>query len=239
MGNTLINRWKKWQLVGRLLFVVAGFFVLAACAKPPVAELTETRRIVAHVYASGAPRFAADLYQLASESLQLAETQVANAEYQAAEASLALAQTYSNQAMVLIVQRKLEVALEQQRVELEKQRITAEKEHAELLKKQQIEQARKPMPKKEPLAVPAKVEPAKPALVDQVEVFPAENLLMIAARPEVYNDGLLWPLIYKANRDQIKDPKEIFPGQKLLIPRDKGLDEMEAARREAEELRLF
>jgi nucleoid-associated protein YgaU len=34
----------------------------------------------------------------------------------------------------------------------------------------------------------------------------------------VYRDARLWPLIYIANRDQIKDPDLIFPGQKFKIP---------------------
>ncbi len=34
----------------------------------------------------------------------------------------------------------------------------------------------------------------------------------------VYKNSRLWPLIYKANRDQIKDPDLIFPGQRFLIP---------------------
>lgn len=35
---------------------------------------------------------------------------------------------------------------------------------------------------------------------------------------KVYNDASLWPLIYVANRDQIKNPDLIFPGQKFKIP---------------------
>lgn len=35
---------------------------------------------------------------------------------------------------------------------------------------------------------------------------------------KVYNDARLWPAIYLANRDQIKDPDLIFPGQKFIIP---------------------
>lgn len=35
---------------------------------------------------------------------------------------------------------------------------------------------------------------------------------------KLYNDASLWPAIYLANRDQIKDPDLIFPGQKLKIP---------------------
>lgn len=34
----------------------------------------------------------------------------------------------------------------------------------------------------------------------------------------VYKRADLWPLIYAANRDKIKDPDLIFPGQKLVIP---------------------
>jgi len=34
----------------------------------------------------------------------------------------------------------------------------------------------------------------------------------------VYNDASLWPAIYIANKDQIKDPDLIFPGQKFKIP---------------------
>lgn len=35
---------------------------------------------------------------------------------------------------------------------------------------------------------------------------------------KVYKDAKLWPLIYMANKDQIKDPDLIFPGQKFVIP---------------------
>ncbi len=35
---------------------------------------------------------------------------------------------------------------------------------------------------------------------------------------KVYKDASLWPAIYLANREQIKDPDLIFPGQKFIIP---------------------
>ncbi len=34
----------------------------------------------------------------------------------------------------------------------------------------------------------------------------------------VYKDARLWPLIYMANKDKIKDPDLIFPGQKFVVP---------------------
>jgi hypothetical protein len=33
-----------------------------------------------------------------------------------------------------------------------------------------------------------------------------------------YRDARLWPLIYAANKDKIRDPDLIFPGQKFIIP---------------------
>ena len=35
---------------------------------------------------------------------------------------------------------------------------------------------------------------------------------------KVYKDASYWPAIYLANKDQIKDPDLIFPGQKFIIP---------------------
>ena len=84
-----------------------------------------------------------------------------------------------------------------------------------------------------------KTATAKPKRLDKVQVRSGENLAAIAAREDVYGDALLWPLLYKANRDQIKDPKEIFVGQTLIIPRDKSRADTEAARQEAQDLGLF
>lgn len=43
-----------------------------------------------------------------------------------------------------------------------------------------------------------------------------DSLSKIAKR--FYNNAALWPLIYTANRDKIKDPDLIFPGQQFTIP---------------------
>ena len=44
-------------------------------------------------------------------------------------------------------------------------------------------------------------------------------LWRIAENVEVYGDAFKWPSIYSANKDQIKDPDLIFPGQVFQIPR--------------------
>ncbi len=46
---------------------------------------------------------------------------------------------------------------------------------------------------------------------------PADCLWRIAARKEIYNNPRLWRRIYEANKDQIRDPNLIYPGQKLKI----------------------
>ena len=40
----------------------------------------------------------------------------------------------------------------------------------------------------------------------------------IAAKDEIYNDPFMWPKIWQANTDQIRNPDLIFPGQVLRIP---------------------
>lgn len=66
-----------------------------------------------------------------------------------------------------------------------------------------------------------------------------ETLWTIAAQRSVYRDALLWPLLYRANRDQIKDPRQIYPQQVLTIPRDVSEEEMEAAREKARQSEIF
>ena len=63
------------------------------------------------------------------------------------------------------------------------------------------------------------------------EVQRGETLWNIA-RANI-GEGFLWPALYRANRDQIKDPAIVYPGQRLRIPTvDRA--EREALRREAE-----
>lgn|GEM_PF-1397028 len=46
-----------------------------------------------------------------------------------------------------------------------------------------------------------------------------ESLWLICARSAVYGRGGRWRDLYKANRDRIKNPDLIYPGQELSIPR--------------------
>ena len=64
-------------------------------------------------------------------------------------------------------------------------------------------------------------------------VVKGEHLWGISESSEVYDDPFQWPLIYKANRDQIKDPDLIYPDQEFDLPRDSSQEEIDDAIHEA------
>ena len=66
-----------------------------------------------------------------------------------------------------------------------------------------------------------------------VTVRPGDTLWKIAERKDVYGSGWLYPLIYKANQDRIKDPNKLDAGMKLKVPRDVPDPEVEMAKEEA------
>lgn len=55
-------------------------------------------------------------------------------------------------------------------------------------------------------------------------------LWWISEFKQIYNDPFMWPLIFKANKDKIKNPNLIYPGQNFSIPRTFALDDAKAAR---------
>ena len=55
-------------------------------------------------------------------------------------------------------------------------------------------------------------------------------LWTIAGKSSVYGDSFDWPLLFKTNRDQIKDPDLIYPHQDLKVGRDFSGEEMNHAK---------
>jgi len=130
----------------------------------------------------------------------------------------------------------------QRKAQEERERIAAEAERAEeerLMREAAQAEARlraQELRKEEQgaRAAAAKSEASKEPLQQQTlryTVRRGETLPQIAARTEIYNDSSLWPLIYRANRDQIRDPKQLWPGQVLKIPRHFSRDEALEAKR--------
>ncbi len=71
------------------------------------------------------------------------------------------------------------------------------------------------------------------ALKNSHRVKKGECLWVIAEDKKVYNNPFKWPLIYKTNRDQIKDPDLIYPDQVFEIPRNSSNREVKEAIHEA------
>ncbi len=53
--------------------------------------------------------------------------------------------------------------------------------------------------------------------VDFYTIVKGDTLSGIAK--EYYGDAMKYPVIFEANREVIKDPDLIFPGQKIRIPK--------------------
>ncbi len=55
----------------------------------------------------------------------------------------------------------------------------------------------------------------------------------IAGKPGIYGDSLEWPLLFKANRDEIKDPDLIYPRQDIKVEKGASVGEKNYARKMA------
>ena len=77
----------------------------------------------------------------------------------------------------------------------------------------------------EPVATPT----TRPGRVNSYSVVRGDNLWNISGKSEVYADPYQWPLIYKTNRDKIKDADLIHPGQVLDVDQNASASEIDAA----------
>jgi nucleoid-associated protein YgaU len=208
------------------LFLILLFS--GGCAQPPLAELAAARGALAEAYAAGASRLAAGDYQVAARATQDSEVLVHDGNYQEARQLLPFATRRARRATVLA--RAADEQL--RRAEMEhRDRVPAQPQ------RQQVLQANPSTRATPPLSPP----PPKPVPLQQSSytVENGETLWTIAAQPRVYNDPLLWPLLYKANRDQIRDPRRVYSGQVLSIPRDLSPAEIEEARQAARGSDIF
>ena len=64
---------------------------------------------------------------------------------------------------------------------------------------------------------------------DTYNVSRGDHLWGIASKSRIYGNPYQWPLIYKANSDQIKDADLIHPGQSLTISRGASSADVSAA----------
>ena len=65
--------------------------------------------------------------------------------------------------------------------------------------------------------------------VSSYSVVRGDNLWNISGKENVYANSYQWPLIYKTNRDKIKDADLIYPGQVFDIDQNASASDIDAA----------
>ncbi len=84
----------------------------------------------------------------------------------------------------------------------------------------------KPEPTPVVVATP---EPTPEPEMQRYTVSSGDTLWGISGKQDIYGDSFQWPLIFKANRDQIEDPDIIEIGQDLAVSREFSSEEVEMA----------
>lgn len=80
-------------------------------------------------------------------------------------------------------------------------------------------------PANAPVATPVASTPSTSYSVEK-----GDCLWNIAGKSDIYSDSFAWPLLLKANRDEIQDPDLIYPNQVLKVEKDISASEMSEAR---------
>ena len=168
---------------------------LSACAtSPPTQEMSDARQSVEAAESVGAQTHAPEELSSAQDLLTKAQNDMQEGDYKRAQKE-ALAAKEAAQDAVVITQHKQQI-----------------QNHVEAKPEPTPELVADPIP--EPVIAP---EPPPPPSTKQYLVTNNDNLWQIAARKDIYNNALMWPLIYKNNADQINAPDQIQPGQTLVI----------------------
>jgi nucleoid-associated protein YgaU len=77
--------------------------------------------------------------------------------------------------------------------------------------------------------VAAEATPEATPTPQRYSVAKGDTLWGIAGMGDIYGDNFQWPLIFKANRDQIQDPDIIEIGQDLAISKEFSQQEVAQA----------
>ena len=207
--------------------------MLAACTTTPPSWRTRAMVSIESIRQSGADKLNHQEYNNLIETFEhgeailhvKADQKHADAYYLLAiQKSGLLADSYQKQMERLAEEARLR-RIEEEAQLAEEMRIKAEAERERKERDAQAGQIMATSPNPPPRE--------RPHLPSSHTVRRGETLPQIAARPDIYNDAALWPLIYRANRDQVRDPRQLWPGQALRIPRSFSKDDAIEARKQA------
>lgn len=195
---------KKWMLFSTVMFFSLAL-VLSGCAKKPEAELQKAESALSAAKDAGAQDLAAKDYQAAENKLNEGKSLVDKKKYKDAVPVLNDAASLADTA----------------------------RDKALVAKKTTTKPvAAAPAPAPAPATAPA-FAPEKKADFADHKVVKGDCLWKIAASKDAFGDGYAWPLIYDANKDQIKNPNLIYPKQVLKVPVAPSEDELKAAEAKA------
>lgn len=233
-----------------LIFITVVLLSAMGCSQPAPLWNSRAKQVFEAVKSEGAPQLLpqefSNLYSVYSNAESLLkdeEIEKADSLFQLAFIKGELLRDNLTREKLRLAAERLRRAEEQQlqlklqalaREEEERRRKEAEALLANIARQAQYEaeeQARRQAEKQ-------KAAREKP-LSSSHTVKRGETLPQIAALQDIYSDSLLWPLIYRANRDQIRDPRQLWPGQVLRIPRNSSREDIQEARRYAQEKRLY
>ena len=228
------------NLIGRLIFCCFIPLFVAACATPTARFKAESEQVLKRIKASNVEAFFPSEVNDFYRTINQGDIEVAKGDVRSADiyynlalgkaeilGSLYVEELKRREAVMrheLDMRRQAENELKLQR-SLERERAREAAIEAARLRKIEAEKAevRRKFKKNS--------QEKEVQLVVRHSVKRGQTLPQIAAQPEVYGDSSLWPLIYKANRDQISDPAVLWPGQILRIPRNYNKDDVNDARR--------
>ncbi len=191
------------------LFLFLSLAAISACARPPVKEMAGAGVAISAARAAGAEAHAPAGYRRARHLFDRSVRDVEASEYgQGRKHALEARKVALEAEEVAWRARRIEEKERREQSPMEGQpRIIPTARAILKLSSQSNENGRK----HSALA-------ARPALRHRVVL--GESLWKISGYPRVYNDPFKWPLLYRANREQIADPDLIYSGQKLKIERD-------------------
>jgi nucleoid-associated protein YgaU len=208
--------------------------LLAGCAKPPLQQLDAAEYLVARAYGQQALLYATDEYKAAFAALEDGRRLIDAKNYPAADIALTYARQHALRAYKAAEATKARLAAE---AEARKAEEDARRKAEEETRKAEEEARRKAEEETRKAEEEARLRAER--FLAEYRVSTGDTLATIAALSGVYSDPWLWPLLYQANRDQIKDPAAIYAGQILKIPRNLAAGELETARQKAREAGLF
>lgn len=208
--------------------------ILAACSTPVPSWRSKVAPLVEDLGAMEAPALYPQEYRSLLETFEHGEAlyhvreddKGADVYYQLAFQKAAILHAEVQQAKKVIAAEKQERLAELAAKAEEEQLMRAAAEAEIRLREQQAARAAEAA-----RAAQKKNRENTPPLPTSHTVRRGETLPQISARTEIYNDSTLWPIIYRANRDQIRNPKRLWPGQVFVIPRNFSHDEAVEARR--------